>query len=292
MPLPAILAGAGALASAAGGIAGGIAAGDARAAQQRLLERAMAEYGRIDLPTLERVAAEELGTSAQEGVRGQMDPRLRGEQMNTLEALKQLSDGGGENAETRAIMSRILGDVARQEGAGRNAILNNMRARGVSGSGSELAMQLHNQQASADRAQDAGLQQGAAAQKRMLDSILQRGRMAGDMRQQDYGELSDAARARDAISRYNADSRTRAKYYNSGLNQQNFENQYKLTQGKANAAAGVANSYGQSADRTAAMGAGIGSGAGQVFSGIGSEMQRSQDRDEDRAFYKDLYGGK
>ncbi len=235
-----------------------------------LLEQAMREYN-IDLPTLERITGEQLGPSAMEGVAGQMDPRLKTDQLSALGKLGEYSETG-DTAESKAVMHRILGDVARQEGAGRNAILGNMRARGVSGSGAELAAQLSNQQASADRAQTAGLDQAANSQKRMLDAVLQKGNLAGSIRRQDYGEATDAARARDAINLYNSGERSKAKYYNAGLNQQQFGNRVTLASGKANAANGVANAYGAQADRTAAIGAGVGQGLGQVGATVSSAL--------------------
>jgi hypothetical protein len=208
-----------------------------------------------------------------EGVAGQMDPRLKTDQMSALNKLGEYSETG-DTAESKAVMHRILGDVARQEGAGRNAILGSMRARGVSGSGAELAAQLANQQASADRAQTAGLDQAANSQKRMLDAVLAKGNMAGSIRRQDYGEATDAARARDAINLYNSGERSKAKYYNAGLNQQQFGNSMARASGKANAANGVANAYGQQADRTAAIGAGVGQGIGQIGATVSSELMK------------------
>ncbi len=238
-----------------------------------MLQRILDGYDDIDLPTLEALQAEQMGPSAQEGVRGQMDPRLRSEQMGTLESLGQFAETG-DTAGSKAAMHRILSDAARSEGAGRNAIAQNMRARGVAGSGAELAMQLSNQQASADRAQTAGLDQAANAQKRMLDAQLAKGRMAGDLRQQDYGEMSDAARAKDLISRYSTDARTRAQYYNAGLAQQNFGNKMQLQNGKANAQSGVAANYGQAADRAAQSGASVGQGIANVGMGASAELSK------------------
>lgn len=287
--IPAIASAIGAAGSAVGGAVGNANAASDRDSQRRLLQMAMDEYGRIDLPTLERIAAEQLGPSAMEGV--QTDPRLRQDQLGTLDTLDSYSRDGG-TAESRAAMNRILADVARQEGAGRNAILGNMRARGVAGSGAELAAQLSNQQASADRAQTAGLDQAAQAQRRMLEAAVQKGTLAGNIRGQDFGENSAKAQARDMINRYNAAGREKAQYYNAGLTQQQFGNRMQLASGKANAAAGVANNYGQTADRTAAMGAGIGSGLGQVAASFGQQYQDNQRRDEDREFMKDMWGSK
>lgn len=269
---PAII---GALGQAGASAIGAGAAGSDRAMQRAMLERILAEYGDMDVPTLERLAAETLGPSAQESVRGQMDPRLRSEQLSSLESLGDYADDG-DTASSKAAMHRILSDVARREAAGRNAILGNMRARGVSGSGAELAMQLDNQQDSADRAQSAGLEQAAQAQRRMLEAQMQKGAMAGNIRRQDYGEASDEASARDMISKFNATSRDSTNRYNAQLPAQQFGMQMGVMNGKANAAGGVASNYGQSADRSAATGAGIGQAINQGANAVGGWLTEEE----------------
>lgn len=280
--LPALLAAIPAIAGAAGNAAssaiGASAAGASREQQARILREILDKYAHLSVPEQDAIIAEQLGPSAQESVRGQMDPRLKSAQMDTLAGLDQYAQEGG-NAETKAAMQRVLGDLARQESAGRNQVMAGMRARGVANSGADLAAQLSNQQASAERAQTAGLNQAAEQQRRMYQAMVQRGAMAGDMRGQDYRELTDAARAKDMIDQYNAQGREKAKYYNAGLSQQKFQNQLQLTNSMANAANGVANSYGQAADRAAAMGAGIGNGLGQIGSTVSTELNKKDQKD-------------
>jgi hypothetical protein len=263
--IPAIAGAAGQIGSSA--VGGALAAGDkARAA--KILEQILGEYGQIDVPELEKLTAEELGPSAMERVREEMDPRLREQQMRVLSQLGEFSTDG-DSVETQAAMNNVMGDIARQESAGRNAILNNMRARGVAGSGAELAAQLSNNQAAADRAQSAGLQIGADAKRRMYDAMLAQGQMAGNVRNQEYGELSDAAKSRDLISRYNAGERSRTRDYNAQLAQRNFDNRLQLTQAKSNAAGGVASNLQRSAADTQALAGGVGRGLGQLGATVG-----------------------
>lgn len=287
--IPLIVAGIGALASAAGGAIGNAMGAGDRARQRQLLEQVLAQYGTLDVPTLKRIAVQELGPSALEGVQGQMDPHLGAAQNQSLDALGQVASSG-DTAETRAAMSRILGDVARQESAGRNATMSSARARGISGSGVEMAAALSNDQAAANRAQQGGLDQAAAAQKRMLDAIMGRGQMAGQMRSEQYHELSDAARAKDLIGQYNATARTNADQYNNQLAAQNYGMQLQKINGMANAAGQNAAAAGAAADRAGAMGAGIGSGINQAAQGVAGQMQRSTDTQGQRDFLKSLYG--
>jgi hypothetical protein len=280
--LPAIASAAGGAAQAIGGAVGGANAAAEREAQKRMIEKFLRDN---PVPNLPEVLAEQLGPSAMEGVGAQMDPRLRQAEYGTLDTLDQYAKEGG-NAETRAAMNRVLADVARQEGAGRNAIWGKMRERGNTGSGAELAMQLDAHNTQADRAQTAGLEQGAAQQRRMLDAVMKRGQMAGDMRGRDYREATDAARAKDMISQYNAQGREKAKYYNAGLPAQ----QYGMTMQRGNLINGQAAMHGQAADRAAAQGAGVGQAFGQAASGVGDYFSGQQKRKDDQDFYLKLFG--
>lgn len=259
------------------GSAGGAAIGSASGAgdrdrQRRLIESILREYGDLDVPELEKMVAEQMGPSAQEGVRGEMDPRFIQEQHSVLDSLKRLEDQGGENAETRAVLNKILGDTGRQEAAGRNAILNNMRARGVSGSGAELAMQLNNNQQAAERTQQAGLDQAGQANRRLLDTIMARGNLSSQARGQDYRELSDAARAKDMINQYNADNRYKTQYTNKvQLPGQQFGMEMDKLRGKTAAATGAASHYGQSAQGAANTGYGVGNAFGNAGGAFAKE---------------------
>lgn len=272
--VPAIIS---AFGSAAGGAIGAAGSGADREAQRRLIESILKDYGNLSVPELQKVLGEQLGSSAQEGVRGEMDPRLKNEQMDVLDSLKRLEAQGGENAETRAVLSRIMGDVGRQEASGRNAIMDNMRQRGVAGGGAELAALLSNNQAAAERSNQAGLEQSSQANRRLLDTIQSRGQLSGQMRGQDYRELSDAAQAKDLISRYNADSTTRAKYYNAQLPAQQYDLELRKLAGKSNAATGAANSYGASAAATQDGWNKIGTGAGAAGGQFASDYLKSEE---------------
>jgi hypothetical protein len=281
--LPLLASAGGAAANAvAGGIGAAASAGD-RERQKQLIEALLRDYDNLDVPELEQVAPSLLGPSAMEGV--STDPRLRGEELAVLERLGRLSETG-DDAITKAALNKILTETGRQEAAGRNAVLDNMRARGVSGSGAELAAQLHNQQTSADRAQSAGLEAGAAAQKRMLDALANRGQLAGQIRRSDFGENSAKAAARDAISRYNAGATDRSKYYNAGLPAQQYQMNLQKLAGKSGVATGAARQAGESADRTAGAWAGVGSAANEAGAGLSRHIydqnrQPVADNDED-----------
>ena len=70
------------------------------------------------------------------------------------------------------------------------------------------------------------------------------------------------------ISNQNTDLANKQTMYNSGLIQQNYQNQLQKAQGVSGANQGLASAYNTSADRTAGQFAGIGSAVGQGVTGI------------------------
>lgn len=236
---------------AGGGIAGQAASAGDREQQRRILEKAMAEWGAIQAPELKDDTAEQLGPSALEGI--QEDPRLREAQLASLGTLDDMIKGGGYTLEDRAALNRINAQQARRENAGRAQIANDFAARGQLGSGAQLAMSLQNQQDSANRAADAGLDQAAQAQRRYFDAVMARSKAAGDMSDRDYQREASKARARDLIQQHNAAARMDTRRYNNTLASQRFANQGTLASGRSGQGARFADYLGRNADRTAEM---------------------------------------
>jgi hypothetical protein len=204
-----------------GGLLGNeMARGDDRRAieaQQKALE----ELRRLSLPEYERIndvalggyeytgdftpqelSAVNLGPSAMEGIA--LDPAMREAQMRALSELQEISAGGGMNASDRARLAEMQTAVGRQERGSRDAIMQNMRERGIAGSGLELAANLSNQQAAAERASQESLNIEAMAQERAMQALMQSGQLAGSIRGQEFGEQSAKAQAKDAIAKFNA----------------------------------------------------------------------------------------
>ncbi len=154
------------------------------------------------------------GPSAFEGVKS--DPRLGMTQTAALAALDNISRSGGLTPQDLAVMNRLQGDVAQADKGRREAILQNMKARGMSGSGQELLAQLQSGQAATDRASQAGMDQAGIASQRALDAILQSGNLAGSMRDQDFGEKSQIAQAQDAITKFNTANLNQIGLSNTG----------------------------------------------------------------------------
>lgn len=249
-----------------GGVAGEAFSAADKQKQEELIRQATDEFGKVDLPKLEHLVGEQVGPSELGKV--QADPELQRDQRAALDEIMNVARSGGMTLEDKANMNRVQNRVARTENAGRNRISEDMAARGISGGGAELAMQLSHQQNAAQQANENGMETAGMAQRRALDAMMQGGRLAGDIRGQDYGEKARAAEAQDLINRYNADSRSRAAQHNAGLAQQQYENELRRAQGKAGGLRDQANLAGQRAQDTRAMWNGFGT-AGNRAAGTG-----------------------
>jgi hypothetical protein len=131
------------------------------------------------------------------------DPQVRAKQMIALEKMAGIADEG-LRPEDEARLEQALQRSRMQERGAREAILQDMQARGTSGSGLELAAQLANQQGAAERARMEALDINALASQRALEALAQSGDMAGQLRGQDWREAAAKAEAQDAIARFNA----------------------------------------------------------------------------------------
>jgi hypothetical protein len=147
-----------------------------------------------------------------------VDPRLQDNQMAALASLQGIIDNGGMSLKEQAQMQKLQGDVASADKGRRDAILQNMQARGQSGGGLELLAQMQSSQAATDRASQGGLDAAAMAQERALSAIMQQGNMSGQMRDQSFGEQSQQASAQDAINKFNTQNKMNTSQFNAGVN--------------------------------------------------------------------------
>lgn len=148
------------------------------------------------------------------------DPALREKQMSGMSALDEIVEGGGFTLADKANLARMQNETAQADRGRRDAIMQNMQARGMGGSGMELLAQLQSSQAATDRASQAGLDQAGMAQQRALDAIMNQGAMAGNIRGQDFGENAQRAQAADYLKTFNAKNRMDANQFNAGLDMQ------------------------------------------------------------------------
>lgn len=187
----------------------------------------------------------------------QMDPTARQALMETVESK-------GFDPQSRAALYDLQQQIGAQERGGREAILQDAAARGISGSGIEMASQMANQQGNATRLANQGFQSAADANARHLQAVSGLANMD-----------SQKAAAQDAINQFNAANRQAVEnlntgasnaaqaqnlaekqriadtnvttqnaqeMYNKGLYQQDFENRFGRAQALSNANLGQAQS--------------------------------------------------
>lgn len=192
------------------------------------LENLRQAYAGIETPNITPEAYQDLGTYATERVampeqlkfnladprltqgtsfdKIALDPRLAGSQYSALDALNAIVKGGGMNAQEKADLARVQSEVAQADRGRREAILQNLGARGMSGSGMELLSQLQSNQAATDRASQSGLDIAGQAQQRALQAIMNQGNLAGNMQGQAFSQQAQRAAAQDAINKFNTDA--------------------------------------------------------------------------------------
>lgn len=272
--------------------------------QQKLYLERLKSQGQLT-PELE--AAMQLGDTEMKNI--SVDPVYKEAQLEALSGLGQVADEGGLLLEDRANLEKVMGEAQAQERGSREAIQQNMDARGISGSGLEMAAKLSNQQASAQRAHQASLDTAASARSRALDAMMRRGEMAGQQRSQEFGEQKDVASAQDIINKFNnqnsqavqqrnieaknaaqlynlqekqriADSNTglanSEQAHNKGLLQQQYQNQMDRAAGVSGQYNTNAGTIAQQGKDQAAMWAGIGKGAGDAALGAGDYFNKKK----------------
>lgn len=145
----------------------------------------------------------------------QEDESLKDAQKQALEALKTRGQIG-LGPEEKAALNQIRREVAQDEEAKRQQILQNMAQRGMAGSGAELIAQLQSSQASTQRSAEQGEQLGALASQRALEAIRSAGSLGGDIRTQDFNVARTRGEAEDAVNRFNIEQSINRQSRNIG----------------------------------------------------------------------------
>ena len=298
------------------GIMGNNAASKDREQAARFREQALAQFAGIDIPDEEKqkLLLEQysnaglltpeleqlitLGSTAQEGI--SLDPSMRQKQLESLAGMGEYATQGVTAAD-QAGYELARRNSAAEANAQTQGILANMQSRGMGGSGAELIARLQTQQSAADRLQQAQLMEAQKKQAARMQALEQQSSMASGLRNQDYGEQSNLANARDAVMKFNAANsqqvahnnvaaQNQAKQYNvsnqqrvadnnvgvknqqqqhnKGLGQQTFNNQLNLANAKAGQFNNSAQASTNQAANTAAGYANIGQGVGTILTGL------------------------
>lgn len=224
-------------------------------------KKQIAEMAGIPLPQLEKIAATELPPShvAALGI----DPGLRQNQLDTIDALKDIAAGGGmaldDKVAQEAAMSRAAGSARR----GRAGIAADLASRGQLNSGAQLQMAMNAEQQNANAARQSGMEAAASAQRRKMEALKEIGGMSGMLRDQDFGEKKAAAQAADERDVWNAGSAERAKYHNADLPEQDFRNRLSKITGQQPGINALSGLYSAEAQGIRNQGAALSAAAGQ-----------------------------
>lgn len=161
----------------------------------------------------------------------QDDPAIKDRQLSVLNDLAGLSNTGLSDVDKAGY------DSARRAGEGvissaNGAALQNAQARGIAGSGLEMALKASADQSGADRAQQLGLQQAAdSARQRALYEQAYGSAVAG-ARSQDFNTAQANSNIINQFNMANTNAQNQAQQYNLG-NRQNISNQNTNLQNQA-----------------------------------------------------------
>lgn len=222
-----------------------IASGD-RAKAEEIRAKAAALYG--DDKVNKIIEETKLGPSAWEGYK----PDAEGLAAQKL-ALQKLQEGAttqGLTADEKFNLSQGMDEAANYEKGQRGAIMDNAYARGVGGSGMELAAQLQGQQGGAMRANVAARSAQADAARRKALATMQLGEFGGNVRQQGFNEFGAKATAQDSINKFNKATSRDLKQW--------------ATNGQAAALAGQAQGKDAAANGAAETFGGVGQGIAEI----------------------------
>lgn len=240
---------------------------DPNKAAMKIQREQQNRLSQIDLPELERLAlespelvglleAEMLDDSALEDIN--VDPRLKGMQMQALQSLQERSETG-LTQEDKYAMEELLGQSAAQEMSQRAAIEQSMAERGMDDSGQALLLKMQANQTAGNRGRQQAMDLAQQARQGRESALANMANAAGQIRGQDFAQQSQIASAKDRIAEANtrnrqgtnaqnlaarqqiANQRTQInnqnQTYNKNLSQQQFSNELA----KAGAQGGVAN---------------------------------------------------
>ena len=312
-----------------GGIVGNIAGAGDRSAAQQAMDEALAEIESIGAgPDLARDILLEkfhvagvLTPEIEQNISAvisqvsqiQEDPSLREAQLSALDLLKQRSETG-LSATDRVRLTDIRNDVAKDNQARTNDIINNLNARGQAGSGAEIALRMQAAQSGSNRASEEADRAAAMANEAALAALSQYGDMSGKIRGQDFDVANTKASAADEFNRFNTqnqiavqsrnvDRNNSAAQFNltnkqnvsdrnvvnanSELNRQRdaeqtmFDNKYKVAKAKADALQGKADNDRANANATSSAITSVGAGIGGAAAGYGQYQNQQKQFDLD-----------
>lgn len=234
-----------------------------------------------------------------------LDPKYNQYTQSALQKMADVSQNGLPDVD-RAQLQNILNSTAQQNQSNQKAILENRAARGMGGSGDELAAQLSSQQSGANTASNQALQLAALAAQRKMDATSNLGNMVNTAQNADYQRQAQLQGQKDTIAQFNAQQqqgvtqrnttnqneaqrlnlanqqdisnqntalRNQQQQYNKGLEQTNYDNQMRRATGVVNGYNNMANLNNGQANATANQYAQMGSGVTGLLGSFGGQKK-------------------
>ena len=247
-----IMAVAAAAAVAASAISRAVAQGDYDKARKTYAD-AVAQYGDIMVPELDKAVAEQVPES--EFTKIKMGGQSLAQQMKVMSELDNVYQNEGmTQADDAAMKLADMGANARA-GSAFQALEQQLAERGQAGNPAMLAAarsQIGGQTASGIAA--GRYQAQIDARNRALSALTSSGQLASQIRDQDWQQAAARAAAIDATNRWNADQRTAAERENARRAESMFAMQMAKAGGINNARAGQAANYQAQGNATQQMG--------------------------------------
>lgn len=250
-----------------GGIIGSIIAIGDWAEYDRLRKKAEAEYGSMDIPTMEKVAAAEQGQTELGGVR--KNAKYGTAEDQALSQLMEEATSGKLNARDQQKLEAAKGQAANYERGTTGAMESRMRSRGSYDSGAQTAQALAAQQGGIDRAYQGGIDTAAASSDRALQALIAGGQYARGLTEDDLKRQSMQAMAQDRINTFNIGQREKQGMFDNANAQQDFNNQMRLSGAKYGATNELASDSKYKAQKSENMGRGYGRTAGATAGAAG-----------------------
>lgn len=186
------------------------------------LKLSLERYARGEPLTMEQITAlQELDSEVSKIA---YDKTAKQTQLDALAALKARSRGG-LTLQDKADLLNAQREIDRQQSGVQKSIVQNMQARGVAGSGVELAQRMAAQQQGAQLASQNALNVAGNAQNRAMQALTESSRLAGDIGDRQLGMDKMRANALDEMRRRNLERKQAAMQFNvSGKNLANQAN--------------------------------------------------------------------
>ena len=168
---------------------------DQKAATGEFINRGPAVYGVGD-----EYMTEDLGPSEMQGITS--DPRYREMELSALRDLENQSRDGF-SATDRAAMARTEMEANRANRGRQGAIMQNMQARGMGGSGMDLVAQMSSAQDANDMEALRSLEREGQAQELRQGATARMGSMATGLQGRDFSQAAQKAQAADRVAAFN-----------------------------------------------------------------------------------------